>query len=128
MKKIKEAAWKKYLKCGKTANQVKIRYNMSEKQRCKCKECCIYYTIKPKKCEHPEETRKLASMYYSRVSGRGVGNVLGMNKSNVYHWIKKRWNERRAIIMYSRQAVWNGTNSIRMQSARRTARPVKTSM
>ena len=28
-------------------------------------------------------------MYYSGVSGRGVGKVLGMNKSNVYNWIKK---------------------------------------
>ena len=28
-------------------------------------------------------------MYYSGVSGRGVGKVLGMSKSNVYNWIKK---------------------------------------
>lgn len=28
-------------------------------------------------------------MYYSGVSGRGVGKVLGMNKANVYNWIKK---------------------------------------
>ena len=29
-------------------------------------------------------------MYYSGVSGRGVGKVLGMSKANVYNWIKKR--------------------------------------
>ena len=28
-------------------------------------------------------------MYYSGVSGRGVGKILKMNKSNVMNWIKK---------------------------------------
>lgn len=28
-------------------------------------------------------------MYYSGVSGRGVVKILGMNKANVYNWIKK---------------------------------------
>ena len=28
-------------------------------------------------------------MYYSGVSGQGVGKILGMNKANVYNWIKK---------------------------------------
>ncbi len=31
-------------------------------------------------------------MYYSGVSGRGVGKALGMNKANVYNWIKKLRN------------------------------------
>ncbi len=31
-------------------------------------------------------------MYYSGVSGRGVGKALGMNKPNVYNWIKKLRN------------------------------------
>jgi transposase-like protein len=55
-----------------------------------CKECRVTYTVDPKKREYPEETRKLAmKMYYSGVSGRGVGKVLSMNKGNVYYWIKK---------------------------------------
>ena len=55
-----------------------------------CKECGKIYTIDPKKREYAEETRKLAmKMYYSGVSGRGVGKVLGMSKANVYNWIKK---------------------------------------
>ena len=29
-------------------------------------------------------------MYYSGVSGRGVGKFFGMSKANVYNWIKKR--------------------------------------
>ena len=39
---------------------------------------------------YPEETRELAiKMYYGGVSARGVGKILGMNKSNVTNWIKK---------------------------------------
>ena len=56
----------------------------------KCKECGKYYTIDPKRHEYPEETRELAiKMYYGGVSGRGVGKILKMNKSNVMNWIKK---------------------------------------
>lgn len=51
------------------------------------------YTLNPKKHEYPDETKELAmKMYYSGVSGRGVGKVLGMNKANVYNWIKKTKN------------------------------------
>jgi transposase-like protein len=28
-------------------------------------------------------------MYYSGVSGNGVGKILKMNKANVFNWIKK---------------------------------------
>ena len=77
-------------KCGKTKNQIKAGYNASGSQRCKCKECSIYYTIDPKRHEYPEETRQLAiKMYYGGISGRGVGKILKMNKSNVMNWIKK---------------------------------------
>ena len=90
MRKQKEEAWKKCPKCGKTKNQVKAGYNGSGSQRCKCKECGIYYTISPKRKEYPEETRELAiKMYYAGVSGRTVGKILHMNKSNVMNWIKK---------------------------------------
>ena len=90
MRKQREEAWKKCPKCGKTKNQVKAGYNGSGSQRCKCKECGIYYTISPKRKEYPEETRELAiKMYYAGVSGRTVGKILHMNKSNVMNWIKK---------------------------------------
>jgi transposase-like protein len=80
-------AWKKCPKCGKVENQVKAGRNSSGNQRCKCKECGIYYT---KRHEHPEETKELAiKMYYGGVSGQGVGKILGMNKSNVMNWIKR---------------------------------------
>jgi len=58
-----------------------------------CKECATTYTLNPKKREYPDETRTLAiKMYYSGVSGRGVGEALGMSKANVYNWIKETQN------------------------------------
>ena len=77
-------------KCGRVENQIKKGRNRSETQRCMCLECGIYYTVEGKKREYPEETKQQAiKMYYSGVSGRGVGKILGMSKGNVYRWIKK---------------------------------------
>jgi len=77
-------------KCGKAENQISKGKNRSGTRRCKCKECNIEYTLDPKKREYSEETQKLAlKMYYSGVSGRGVGKIFGMSKANVYNWIKK---------------------------------------
>ena len=90
MRRQTEETWKKCPRCGKIENQIKAGYNGSGSQRCKCKECGIYYTIGPKQHAYPEETRELAiKMYYGGGSGRGVGKILGMNKSNVMNWIKK---------------------------------------
>ena len=76
--------------CGRIENQTKQGRNRSGTQGCRCMDCGIYYTVDPKKHEYPEQTKQLAiKMFYSGVSGRGVGKVLGMNKSNVYNWIKK---------------------------------------
>ena len=51
-----------------------------------CMDCGIYYTIEPKNHEYSEETKQLATkMFFFGVSGRGVGKVLGMNKSNPSH-------------------------------------------
>ena len=78
-------------KCGKAENQINKGCNRSGTQRSMCKDCSIYYTVEPKKHAYPEETKQLAiKMFYSGVSGRSVGKVLGMSKSNVYNWIKKR--------------------------------------
>jgi len=58
------------------------------------KECGKIYTLDPKMKEYPEETKRLAmKMFYSGVSGRGVGKVLGMSKANVYNWIKKNGSD-----------------------------------
>ena len=85
-----DEAWKRCPKCGKLEKQIKAGYNESWSQRCKCREYGIYYTIEPKRHVYPEETRELAiKMYYGGISGRGVGKILGMNKSNVMNWIKR---------------------------------------
>jgi transposase-like protein len=77
-------------RCGEKRNQIKKGYNRSGTQRCMCKECNVVYTLNPKQREYPEEKKLLAlKMFYSGVSGRGVGKILGMNKANVYNWIKK---------------------------------------
>lgn len=90
MRKITIDENKKCPKCGKTENQIKVGFNKSGTQRCKCKECGISYTLNPKKHEYSEEIKEQAvKIYYSGVSGRGVGKIFGMSKANVYNWIKK---------------------------------------
>ena len=89
MRKRTEEAWKKCPKCRKTENQVRAGYNGSGTRRSKCKERGIYNTVDPKRHAYLEENRELAiKMYCGGVSGRGVGKILGMNKSNVANWIK----------------------------------------
>ena len=77
-------------KCGKIENQIKVGFNRSGTQRCQCKECGTRYTLNPKKKEYSEEERNHAlKLYYSGVSARGVGKIMGMSKANVLNWIKK---------------------------------------
>jgi transposase-like protein len=81
-------------KCGKVENQVNAGYNRSGTQRCVCRDCNHKYTLNGKTREYPEEVREQAiKAYYSGVSGRGVGKLLGMSKANVYNWIKKTGND-----------------------------------
>lgn len=55
-----------------------------------CLDCGTHYTLNPKTRAYPEEVKQTAiKVYYSGVSGRGVGKVFGMSKANVYNWIKK---------------------------------------
>jgi transposase-like protein len=80
-------------KCGKVENQVNAGYNRSGTQRCVCKDCNHKYTPSGKTREYPKEIREQAiKTYYSGVSGRGVGKLLGINKANVYNWLKKTGN------------------------------------
>jgi len=77
-------------KCGKKENQINAGYNRSGTQRCVCKDCNHKYTLNGKTRKYAEEVRQQAiRAYYSGVSGRGVGKLLGMSRTNVYNWIKK---------------------------------------
>ena len=76
--------------CERIDGQVKNGRNRSGTQTCLCKHCKKTYTLEPKKHAYSEEIRQQAiKTYFSGVSGRGVGKLMGMNKSNVYNWIKK---------------------------------------
>ncbi|GHU95486.1 hypothetical protein FACS1894208_08370 [Clostridia bacterium] len=64
--------------------------NRSGTQTYLCRHCKKAYTPEAKCIAYDEETRKQAlKIYYSGVSGRKVGKILGMSKANVYNWIKK---------------------------------------
>ena len=77
-------------KCGVVGHQQKKGYNRSGTQRCICAACGGTYTLNPKSRAYSEEVRRTAlRIYYSGVSGRGVGKILKMNHANVVNWIKK---------------------------------------
>jgi len=77
-------------KCNSDDNQVNAGYNRSGTQRCICNYCKYKYTPNGKIKEYPEDVRQQAiKTYFSGVSGRGVGRLLGMSKQNVYNWLKK---------------------------------------
>lgn len=77
--------------CGRQDHQQNRGHNASGTRRCYCTYCKKIYTLDPKKRAYSDEKRELAmKIYYSGVSGRQVGRILGMNKANVYNWIKKR--------------------------------------
>lgn len=94
MGKSKPEAGRQCPNCGQTQQQIKIGYNRSGTQRCRCKACGTRYTLEPKRREYPEETRALAiQMYHDGSSGREVGRALGMSKANVYNWLKRQGKE-----------------------------------
>jgi len=77
-------------KCDRVENQINAGYNRSGTQRCVCKSCNHKYTLNGKTREYPEEVKQQAlRIYFSGVSGRGVGKALRMSKANVFNWIKK---------------------------------------
>jgi len=90
MRKTKIIEGRRCPKCGSEENQANYGYNRSGTQRCRCNKCSNFYTFNPKNRAYSEEVRQSAiKSYYSGVSGRGVGKLLGMSKANVYNWIKK---------------------------------------
>lgn len=79
--------------CGAKDNIVGYGFNRSGTQRCRCNVCKKIFTDNPKRHAYPDEIKKQAiKIYYSGVSGRGVGKIFGMGKENVVRWIKKTGN------------------------------------
>ena len=93
MKKIKIIEGRRCPKCGKIENQINRGHTAAGSQRCRCKDCGANYTLDPKRHAYSEETVKTAlKIYFSGVSGRGVGKAMGFSKANVYNWLKKTEN------------------------------------
>ena len=90
MRKTKIVEGRNCPKCKSAENQKNHGFNRSGTQRCKCKNCNNVYTLNPKTRAYSEEIRQAAiKIYYSGVSGCGVGKIFSMSKANVYNWIKK---------------------------------------
>ena len=78
-------------RCGSTEKQHKHIANKSGSERYQCRVCGKTYTTEPQKYTYTEEERKTAiKTYYECKSGRAVGRLLGMSRSNAVRWIKER--------------------------------------
>jgi transposase-like protein len=76
--------------CGEKGKQKLNGKNRSGTQSCYCGACKKSYTINPKRIAYCEEVRQLViKEHFAGASGRAIGKLHGMSKSNVYNWIKK---------------------------------------
>jgi transposase-like protein len=77
-------------RCGSIEKQSKYGFTVAQSQRYSCGKCNYKYTLDPKPRIYSDEVQALAMRaYYSGISGRAVGKMFGMNKANIYRWIKK---------------------------------------
>jgi transposase-like protein/IS1 family transposase len=77
--------------CEIENGQRKHGKNKSGSQRYYCSHCKKTYTPNPFNNEYTEEEKTTAiKIYFENSSGRAVGRILGMSKSNVFRWIKQR--------------------------------------
>jgi transposase-like protein len=78
-------------RCGASEKQHKHTANKSGSKRYICRACGKTYTPEPQKHAYTEEERTGAiKAYYECKSGRAVGRLLGMSRSNAVRWIKER--------------------------------------
>ena len=76
-------------KCGRAENK-STRDTTGQARSAVFANFAITNTLNGKTREYPEETKRQAiKTYYSGVSGRGVGKLMGIGKGTVYNWIKK---------------------------------------
>ena len=81
---------KKCPKCGEEANQHKKGFTSAGSQRMYCNSCGCKYTPNPKSRAYSEEKRKQAlQMLVLGNTGRGIGKLLNMSKSNAYRWARE---------------------------------------
>lgn len=77
--------------CGASDKQNKHTANASGSARFRCRKCGKTYTPNPIKHQYTEEERTQAiRAYYECKSGRAVGRLMNMDRSNAVRWIKER--------------------------------------
>lgn len=77
-------------KCGAGKRQQKKGYTSAGSQRMYCSNCGCKYTPKPKSRAYSEDVRKQALRLLALGNtGRGIGKVLNMNRSNAYRWARE---------------------------------------
>ena len=80
--------------CGSSEKQYKHTANKSGSERYRCGMCGKTYTPEPRKHTYTEEERANAiRAYFECKSGRAVGRLLKMSRSNAVRWIKERATE-----------------------------------
>jgi transposase-like protein len=84
-------------KCESKERQHKKGFTSAGSQRMYCNKCGCKYTPNPKEKAYSEEKRKEALRLLTLGNtGRGIGKLLNMSKSNAYRWAreevkKTRW-------------------------------------
>lgn len=77
-------------RCGATEHQHSIGKTKAGSRRYRCALCKKEYTPNPKKWRYSEEEKTEAlRLLLAGNTGRGVGKMLKMNKSNAYRWAKE---------------------------------------
>ena len=77
--------------CGNSSEQRRNGHRKDGVQIYKCNCCKHFYVLEMKR--YSEDIKQQAiKAYYSGLSGRAVGKLIGMNKANVFRWIKKTSN------------------------------------
>jgi transposase-like protein len=77
--------------CGSEKGLQRNGKNRSGTVRYRCRACGKTNTPEPAKHAYSEEEKTEAiKIYYEGVSGRAVGRLRKMSKSNVFRWIKER--------------------------------------
>jgi len=81
-------------RCGAITKQNKHTKTSCGSQRYLCRICGKAYTPEPLKHAYTEEERTQAiKMYFECKSGRAVGRLLNMSRSNALRWINRRADE-----------------------------------
>jgi transposase-like protein len=81
---------KKCPKCGSETRQHKKGFTGAGSQRMFCNDCGCKYTPEPKSRAYSEDVRKQALRLLALGNtGRGIGKVLNMSRSNAYRWAKE---------------------------------------